>query len=228
MIRLPLVLLLFSLALLLNSTLRADTQKDPPKADPKTQPQKDPPKADPKTEPQKDPPKADPKTEPPGETPKADPKEEPKPVPFTSKEGKFTVTLPGQPASKTSKVVTSAGEVEAYLFLVDRKTHAYLVSYNDYKAGTVDPDPEKVLSQVVEATAKNLKGQVNRDEKITLGAKKYPGRDVLIALPGKKGLYRGRVYLVGNRLYQVVVIGPEELVKNSAVDAYFGSFKLEE
>lgn len=209
--RLPLVLLLFSLLLLLNSTCGADDGKKAPPADT-----------------QKDAPKAEPKAEPPKEPPKAEPQEEPKPLPFTSKEGKFTVTLPGPPARKTSKVATSAGEVEAYLFLVDRKTHAYLVSYNDYKAGTVDPDPEKVLSQVVEATAKNLQGQVNKDEKITLGAKKYPGRDVLIALPGKKGLYRGQVYLVDNRLYQVVVIGPEELVKNSAVDAYFSSFKLEE
>ncbi len=221
MTRLPLVLLLFSLSLLFDSTLRANNgPKTLPAATQKDTDQK----ADPKAEPQKDPPKEAPKAEP----PKADPKEEPKPVSFSSKEGKFTITLPGQPASKTSKVVTSAGEVEAYLFLVDRKTHAYLVSYNDYKAATVDPDPEKVLSQVVEATAKNLKGQVNKDEKITLGAKKYPGRDVLIALPGKQGLYRGRVYLVGNRLYQVVVIGPEDLVKNAAVDAYFGSFKLEE
>ncbi|MCS6866899.1 MAG: hypothetical protein RMJ56_12880 [Gemmataceae bacterium] len=222
--RWPLLFLLFSCILFLQPVIRADEGKNPGRPES----QKAIPSEGPKANPQEQPPKTDPKVDPKDALKKTDPKEEPKPVPFTSPEGKFTITLPSSPATKTNKVPTPAGEVDAHLFVVDRKTHAFLVSYNDYKAGTVDPDPEKVLGKVVEATAKNLKGQVSKDEKITLGAKKYPGHEILIELPEKKGLYRGQVYLVGNRLYQVVVIGPAEVVKSPAVDDFFRSFRLVE
>jgi hypothetical protein len=59
-----------------------------------------------------------------------------------------------------------------------------------------------------------------------LGKAKLPGREVLIDLPDKKQMYRSRIVLAGNRLFQVVAIGPEEFVKGKEVGEYLDSFKI--
>jgi hypothetical protein len=43
-------------------------------------------------------------------------------------------------------------------------------------------------------------------------------------MPDKKQLYRARVFLVGDRVYQVVALGPEEFAKGKEVDDYLKSF----
>jgi hypothetical protein len=155
--------------------------------------------------------------------------EEPKLVVLRSKEGKFSVTLPDKPAEKKTKVKTAVGEVDAYLFSVDQKDRgAYLVTYNDYPAKSVGDGADKVLAGVIEANVKALKGKLASEEKITIGAKKHPGREVRIELPDKKGLYRAKLYLVGDRLYQVVAFGPDDFAKSKAVDDYLKSFALDE
>ena len=154
--------------------------------------------------------------------------EDKKPTVFASKEGKFTVALPEKPSEKTSKVPTDAGQLELHIFVLDQKDRAYLVTYSDYPAGTVKDNADKVLTGVVEGNAKSLKGKVASEEKITIGKKKYPGREIRIEMDDKKGLYRARVYLVGDRLYQVVALGPDEFAKGKAVDDYLKSFAIDE
>jgi hypothetical protein len=154
--------------------------------------------------------------------------EDKKPVDFASKTGKFSVTLPEKPAEKTSKVPTDLGKLELHIFIVDQKDRAFLVTYSDYPPKTVGDNAEKLLAGVIEGNAKSLKGKVLSDEKITIGKGKYPGREVRIEMPDKKGLYRARIYIVGDRLYQVVALGPDEFAKSKAVDDYMKSFTIEE
>ena len=40
------------------------------------------------------------------------------------------------------------------------------------------------------------------------------------------GFYRARLYLVGQRLYQVVVAGPREDIQGQDADRYLNSLKL--
>lgn len=154
--------------------------------------------------------------------------EDKKPTPFASKEGKFTVAMPAKPSEKTSKIPTDAGQLELHIFVLDQKDRAYLVTYSDYPAGTVAGNADKILAGVIEGNAKSLKSKVASEEKITLGKKKHPGREIKIEMPDKKGLYRARIYLVGDRLYQVVALGPDEFAKGKAVDDYLKSFTVDE
>jgi hypothetical protein len=154
--------------------------------------------------------------------------EDKKPTVFASKEGKFTVAMPEKPSEKTSKIPTDLGQLELHIFIVDQKERAYLVTYSDYPAGTVKDNADKILTGVVEGNAKSLKSKVASEEKITIGKKKHPGREIKIEMPDKKGLYRARIYLVGDRLYQVVALGPEEFAKGKEVDEYLKSFAVEE
>jgi hypothetical protein len=154
--------------------------------------------------------------------------EDKKPVSFTSKEGKFTVAVPEKPSSKTSKVPSDAGPIEVHMFVVDQKDRAYIMSYNDYPPASVG-NAEKMMNTVIEGNAKSLKGKVVADEKITIGKKNHPGRAITIEIGGdKKQIYKARVYLVGNRLYQVVALGPDDFAESKIVEDYLKSFTIEE
>lgn len=153
--------------------------------------------------------------------------EEPKVTVFRSKDGKFSVTMPDKPTEKTNKVKTAAGEVEAHLFLVNQKDGTLLVSYSDYPAVAAD-GVEKVLAGVVEGNVKSLKGKLASEEKITLGTKKHPGREIRVEVPDSKRLYRAKLFLVGNRLYQVVVLGSDEFAKSKPVEDFLKSFAIDE
>jgi hypothetical protein len=150
--------------------------------------------------------------------------------PFQSKDGKFTVALPDKPTEQTNKVPTAVGQLEMHMFVIDQKDRAYLVTYSDYPKDSVVDKADKVLDGVVDGNAKALKGKLASQDKITItvGKKDYPGREITVELPDKKGLYKARAFLVGDRLYQVVALGPEDFVKGKGVDEYLKSFKVTE
>jgi hypothetical protein len=152
-----------------------------------------------------------------------------KPVVVFSEGGKFSVTMPEKPARKVQKVPTQVGDIEAHYFVVERNARGYLACYSDYPKGSVTEDNvQKVLDGAVDGCVKGLKGKLLSDEKAALGKEKHPGRELLIALPAGGLRYRARCYLVGDRLYQVVVIGAEDFVKGKAAGAFLDSFSLEE
>lgn len=154
--------------------------------------------------------------------------EDAKSVKFTSKAGKFSVTLPEKPSEKTQTIKSDVGELEMHMFIVASTEQVYLLTYNDYPGDSLDEEAHKVLDKVIEGNQKSLKGKVTMDEKITIGKKKYPGRDIRIEQADKKQVYRAKVFLAGNRLYQVVALGPDEFVKSKSVEEYLKSFAINE
>lgn len=156
-------------------------------------------------------------------------KEEKKSVVFTSKAGKFSVTLPEKPTEKTNKVKVGDMDVDHFLFTVKQADRAQIVTYIDYPKMIIGGDKEKFIAGVVERNVENLKGgKAASNAPITIGKGKHPGRDVRVELPEQKRVYRLQAFLVGERVYQVVVLGPEEYVKSKEVDDFLKSFKVEE
>jgi hypothetical protein len=156
-------------------------------------------------------------------------KDEKKPVAFASKAGKFSVALPEKPTEKTNKVKVGDMEVDHFIFTVKQTDRAQIITYIDYPKMIIGGDKEKFIAGVVERNLESLKGgKVAANVPITIGKDKHPGRDVRVELPDQKRLYRVRAFLVGERVYQVVVLGPDEFVKSKEVDDYLNSFKVEE
>jgi len=149
-------------------------------------------------------------------------------VVFTSKAGKFTITFPEKPKETTKKVATAAGNLDNHLFYVEKGANSvYLLSYSDYPKGSVTANnKDKILDGCRDGVTNNLRGKRLSEKKLTVGADKHPGRDILVELPNKN-LYRTRLYLVGERLFQIVVLGPSEFVKDKQVDSFLDSFKLD-
>jgi hypothetical protein len=150
------------------------------------------------------------------------------PAPFASKDGRFAVALPDAPKEKDAKAKFGDAEVAVKLFTVGQKDRAFVVTYSDYPKAKIGADRDAFVAERVENNVSGLKGKVLANDKLTLGKGKHPGREVRVELADKKQLYRARAFLVGERLYQVAVLGPDEFVKGKEADAFFASFTVEE
>jgi hypothetical protein len=147
---------------------------------------------------------------------------------FTSKDGRFSVALPGKPKEDTKKMKIGDREVDHFLFTFGQKDGARLVTYLDYPADAVGKDRKKFLAERVDGNVSVLKGKVVSDDEIAVGKQKHPGREVVVEMPDRKRTYRARVVLAGQRLYQVVALGPDDFMKSKSVDEYFKSFAIDE
>src|SRR5207237_1376697 len=79
----------------------------------------------------------------------------------------------------------------------------YLVSYIDLPPvqGSVD----KYLKDFGNSMVAGLQGKIQNDKRVTLGSNS--GRELAIETSSVGGMYRTRHYLVGSRLYQLIIVG---------------------
>jgi hypothetical protein len=145
----------------------------------------------------------------------------------TSKEGKFTVLLPKNPETQTSNVTSAVGEIQLVIVSATLGDSWYAAAYADYPAEALkNADSAKLLDGARDGAVANVNGKLIKEDKITLGKAKHPGRELLIQAPDGKIYARMRMYLVGNRLYQVIVAGTETDVKAKTANSVFDSFAL--
>ena len=148
-------------------------------------------------------------------------------VPFTSDDGKFSVTLPVKPTPSTQPLEVAGQKLTMHLFQVELADGVILVSYLDYK-----DDGGMTQVQRIEATVSaEVKGQkgtiVGKEAKCDLG--KTLCREVVYKahLEGMDLVKTMRNYLVGRRLYQIAVMTTATKgTKPEVIRALFDSFKL--
>jgi hypothetical protein len=143
---------------------------------------------------------------------------------FASAAGRYKGIFPGAVKTETTEVKTPAGP---RILTFDSVTLAndvrLMVTYVDPPDDVAKLPPGPRLDKVRDA-AKGSDGKVVLDKEITVGAEKYPGRDVLIEKP----LYavRNRVVIAGPRMYQVLVQGPKEFVTGRDADRFVEAFEV--
>jgi hypothetical protein len=54
----------------------------------------------------------------------------------------------------------------------------------------------------------------------------HPGREIRLSIPAAKGIARCRIFLVGSRLYQVMVVGVPEFADSERSSSVLASFAL--
>lgn len=147
---------------------------------------------------------------------------------FTSEAGDFSINMPVTPSHKSNESKLANGEAirfELYSALEEKKA-AYIVAVIKYPDTLIKPGVEEIMLNGVSEQVKS-KGSLLGERKIKLNGK-YPGREITILSKGGKVAVRTRLYLVENRLYQIVVSAPKENIDNQANQAYLDSFLLNE
>jgi hypothetical protein len=147
---------------------------------------------------------------------------------FKSEAGKFGVWLPGKPRAQTKTLAGPAGKAEVHAFSLDQGDRGYSVGYTDYPPASVTDDiRQDLLDHIRDGSAAAVQGRVTAESKITIGKQKVQGRDFLIE--SGRSVSRSRIFLKGNRLYQLVASGPfKEWLASAAVTKFFDSFAIEE
>jgi hypothetical protein len=144
--------------------------------------------------------------------------------PYASSDGRYKVLFPG--AVKTETVDVEAGQM-ALKVTVDsvelRAGTAFLVSHVDAPEEVAKQPAGPRLDKVRDAN-KGAGGKVLADKDLTVGAEKFPARDVLIENAG--GCIRNRIVIAGRRLYQVMVQGPKDVVTSPSADRFLASFEV--
>lgn len=150
---------------------------------------------------------------------------------YSSQRGRFTITFPGVPTDDDN----SSGNFASRRFMV--KTSAvYSVYYSDLPSDFPhDLEKEVALRKQFLDGARDIvvakaKGRVLSETDISLAG--HPGRMMKMALPDGT-VTRTKTYVVGKRIYQVVVVTPGELLApdggrfdETRATKFLDSFKL--
>lgn len=138
----------------------------------------------------------------------------------TSDSGKLSVQFPGKPKTVDSKSATQ------YVFEMEGGKAVFIAAYTPFpNKMTLDGDmPKTLLQNVQNRVVESLKGKLitSKDVKVD---DKFPARDIDAEAPGL-GIYRTRIIVTEERMYQVVVLGPKEFVDGEQSKKFMASFKV--
>jgi hypothetical protein len=145
--------------------------------------------------------------------------------------GGFAVLMRGQPHYVRQMLDTPAGRMEAHLYSSDRPDAYFAVGYSDYPlALVVGGSPEGLFTGVRDMWVRRLEGRLTQsDSRITAGGR-HPGYAFSAEgrMNGADAILDARLYLVGQRLYQIVAIGRKGEVSQGIVNRFLDSFRLVE
>jgi hypothetical protein len=144
------------------------------------------------------------------------------------REGGFSVLMRPQPQYARQQIDTPAGKVPAHLYSSARGESFFAVGYSDYPlAQVVGGSPDSLFNQVRDTWVKRIDGTLVRSSPIKL-AGQHPGIEFSAEgkLKGADTVLDARLYLVDQRLYQVISMGRKAEVPQGTVNRFLASFKL--
>jgi hypothetical protein len=148
---------------------------------------------------------------------------------FTHEQGRFAVKMPGTPKEQVKEQATPKGNLKVVVNGVNLPAEgkSYVVTFMDNPAGPKDPDAavahEKFLDPLAAGIAKGLKGVPRVQARIKLDG--HHGQELWIEIPEGDRHTLCRIYLVGNRLYQLFANWQGEGGEADA-EKFVNSFKL--
>lgn len=143
-------------------------------------------------------------------------------IEFSPQDGGFSITMPDKPSQQTLPHKTENGQTSSPLYELTKGAFKYVITYMDYPFSVEGNERDKLLDMGAEAGITNVGGKVVSNTPISLGS--YPGREVKGEMQGV--LYRSRVYLVGQRLYLLIVWMPSNKTNPENAAKFLESFKL--
>jgi hypothetical protein len=156
-----------------------------------------------------------------------------KTLPTLDDAGRFVATFEGAVQRGSQPVDTAVGKITMNMVYYDGGAIAHMVIYCDYPAGSVTSSggPDKVCANASDGAVKSVNGTVRTSSAFQLGDVK--GLEVIADIPPKDpkdsaraSVAKLRFFVVGDRLYQVMYIGPAGTETSPEAAAFLDSFRL--
>ena len=151
---------------------------------------------------------------------------------YSSAAGRFSVLFPGNPSEETQVAEVAPGVEMKFNIHKHKAVAECSVMYSDYPMPVDDP---AVANRILDAGAKGAAASINAEllELKEINLDGHPGRYLKERLVSKE-IMRAKMYLVGQRLYQVAITTPPEqgmaaeMIKTYAAmaDKFLNSFKV--
>ncbi len=145
--------------------------------------------------------------------------------PFVPSDKEFSILLPGVPKKKSREIKTRKGIVEVTsLTLVAKGKGGFYFSFSQPRKSSASRSGEDDrLKQAKTKALKTIRGVLKKEQKLELG--NFPGVELYISIKQNKHL-RLRLFVIEDRLYQLLVVGTPAQVASADTNRYFASFKL--
>lgn len=145
--------------------------------------------------------------------------------PLTSQEGRFSLLMPGAPKEQSQEVATPAGTIKMTMYVLEQGESAWFATFNDYPAEVIQKaDAETLLNGARDGAIGTVQGKLLAEKKIAIDT--YPGRELEFEAQGGAFLARSRIYLVKERLYQIMILSPKAQGLPKDTGKFLDSFKL--
>jgi hypothetical protein len=144
-------------------------------------------------------------------------------------EGGFSVLMRGQPHYARHDIDTPAGKMIAHLYSSERPQSYYAVGYSDYPLGLIlGANPEQVFAGVRNTWVRRIGGKLTGPVSPLTLAGRYPGVEFNAQgkLKGADALLQARLFLVDQRLYQVIAMVRKNEVPQGEINRFLNSFRL--
>ncbi len=141
--------------------------------------------------------------------------------------GRYTVDIAQPVTRSTTESAAATGKITNYVLLHDNVTTAEIVQYSDFAAGALmGKDLAKVYDGAAKGGAANVHGIIRSLVVDRLGA--VEGREMLVDFTSNQTKYvcRSRFYIVGDRLYVLLYVGPAGSENDVGVLHFLNSFRL--
>jgi hypothetical protein len=142
---------------------------------------------------------------------------------FASADGNFAVMMPGTPAYEKKSQPTALGPIDMHMFTIESRQNAYIVMYSDYPEAVTKAPVESLLDGGRNGALASTRGKLIGEQGLFLDG--FPGREINVEIPGK-GLMKLRVFMVHQRLFQVMAVGTKEKIEHEDTAKYLTSFRL--
>ena len=143
-------------------------------------------------------------------------------IEFSQERGAFSLMFPDKPTERFFPHNTEKGPTRSPLYEVTKDDIKYSFTYMDYPFSVEEKERDKLLDMGAEAGITQVGGKVVSNAAISLNG--YPGREVKGEMQGI--VYRSRVYLVGQRIYFMIVWLPSSQPMSENATKFLESFKL--
>lgn len=137
----------------------------------------------------------------------------------------FTADFPGTPKAVTETISQNGMTLEFHYIGYEVDNGVFAVMYCDYPVGHIQrTGPKAVLAGARNGAAASAGGQIISNNSISLG--NHVGQETKIRDTAKGLEIRNRMYLVGDRMYQVMVVAESGNAENQEAEDFLNSFEL--
>lgn len=139
--------------------------------------------------------------------------------------GEFAADFPGVPSLSRETIQTPLGPITVETVVLETGETAFVVVHYDLPAEHVRKmGAAQILDSSRNGAVFRVRGRLLAEVKTSLAD--FPGRQMLVAVENSDQHIAARIFLVGNRVYQIWATGSIEQLRSPVYRRFFESFTL--